>query len=214
MTQLFLSWRWLIITLCISVMSCASTPPANFYTLAPITALEQKTHDAPPSTDSAVAIGLGPVSFPLFLDRPQIVSRTSANQLAVNELERWGGTLQDEFLRVWSENLAQLTGSSRIVILPSELRYPLDVRLSAEILAFEGTPDGQAVLRVRWSLLEPNLEQVRVARESRYQRPVAAPGDTRALLTALSWTLADFSREVAETLKHTPSVSADLPIYR
>ena len=213
MTQLFLNWRRLSLTLLMGLAGCASTPPANFYTLAPITALEFKT-EAPPMTTEPLAIGLGPVSFPLFLDRPQIVSRTSPNQLTLNELDRWGGTLQDDFLRVWSENLARLTGSSRILILPSEIRYPLDVRLSAEILAFEGTPDGQAVLRVRWSVLEPNLDQVRVARESRYQRPVAAPGDTQALLAALSWTLADFSHEVAEALKHIPSVSADLPIYR
>ena len=145
------------------------------------------------------------MTFPLFLDRPQIVSRASANRLSIDELERWGGTLQDDFLRVWSENLALLTGSSRILILPSEIRYPLDVRLSAEILAFEGTAEGQAELRVRWSVLEPNLDQVLLARESRYQRAIAPPGDTQALLAALSLTLADFSREVATALRHIRS---------
>jgi uncharacterized protein len=213
--------RWIPLSLALSIglSGCASTPPSNFYTLAPIPAFEAKSssvdrEDRNDRLDEELAIGLGPVTFPLFLDRPQIVSRASANRLAIDELERWGGTLQDDFRRVWSENLALLTGSSRILILPSEIRYPLDVRLSAEILAFEGTAEGQAELRVRWSVLEPNLDQVLLARESRYQRPIAPPGDTQALLAALSLTLADFSREVAEELRHIPSAWADRPIYR
>lgn len=202
--------RWIPLSLALSIglSGCASTPPSNFYTLAPIPAFETaapskaEREDRNDRLDEELAIGLGPVTFPLFLDRPQIVSRASANRLSIDELERWGGTLQDDFLRVWSENLALLTGSSRILILPSEIRYPLDVRLSAEILAFEGTAEGQAELRVRWSVLEPTLDQVLLARESRYQRAIAQPGDAQALLAALSLTLADFSREVAEALRH------------
>lgn len=202
--------RWIPLSLALSIglSGCASTPPSNFYTLAPIPAFETaapskaEREDRNDRLDEELAIGLGPVTFPLFLDRPQIVSRASANRLSIDELERWGGTLQDDFLRVWSENLALLTGSSRILILPSEIRYPLDVRLSAEILAFEGTAEGQAELRVRWSVLEPTLDQVLLARESRYQRAIAPPGDAQALLAALSLTLADFSREVAEALRH------------
>ncbi|MCK7576039.1 MAG: PqiC family protein [Chromatiales bacterium] len=209
--------RWIPLGLALSIglSGCASTPPSNFYTLAPISAFESEpSNEHGEDRNEDLAIGLGPVTFPLFLDRPQIVSRTSANRLAVNELERWGGTLQDDFLRVWSENLALLTDSSRILILPSEIRYPLDVRLSAEILAFEGTAKGQAVLRVRWSVLEPTLDQVLVARESRYQRAIAPPGDTQALLAALSLALADFSREVAEELRRIQSASAVHPTYR
>ncbi|ADC61305.1 PqiC family protein [Allochromatium vinosum] len=201
--------RWIPLSLALSIglPGCASTPPSNFYTLAPIPAFEAKSSSVDREgrddrLEEELAIGLGPVTFPLFLDRPQIVSRASANRLSIDELERWGGTLQDDFLRVWSENLALLTGSSRILILPSEIRYPLDVRLSAEILAFEGTAEGQAELRVRWSVLEPNMDQVLLTRESRYQRAIAQPGDAQALLAALSLTLADFSREVAEALRH------------
>ena len=202
------------LVLSIGLCGCASTPPANFYTLAPISAFEAQPAAESDRRDAELAIGLGPVTFPLFLDRPQIVSRASANRLTFDELERWGGTLQDDFMRVWSENLSVLTGSSRILILPSEIRYPLDLRLSAEILAFEGTTDGQAVLRVRWSVLEPTLDQVLMARESRYQRAIAPPGDTQARLASLSLTLADFSREVAEALRRIQSAWADHPIYR
>ena len=179
---------------------CASTPPASFYSLSPL----PRTAASVTPEHEALALGLGPVSFPAFLDRPQIVSRTSANQLELDEFDRWGGTLQDDFVRVWGENLGQLLDSSRILILPSEIRYPLDFRVSADVLAFEGTPDGQAQLEVRWSLLDAETAQVLSVRRGSYRRPLAQPRDTGALIAALSAALGDFSRDVAATLRELP----------
>ncbi|WP_295406418.1 PqiC family protein [uncultured Thiocystis sp.] len=193
----------LLVLTVLGLGGCASTPPSSFYLLSALSA----TNEQPIPADSALAIGLGPVSFPVFLDRPQIVTQTAGNRLAVDEFHRWGGTLQDDFMRVWSENLARLLGTSRILVLPSEVRYPLDVRISAEVLAFQGTADDQALLKVRWVILDPNLEQVLAVRESRYQRPLAEPGDENALIDAMSATLADFSREVATLVRDLPSRS-------
>ena len=144
------------------------------------------------------------MSFPAFLDRPQIVSRETHNRLAMDEFHRWGGTLQDDFLRVWSENLSQLLGTSRVLVFPSEIRYPLDVRIAADVLAFERDADGQALLKVRWTLLDGSAEQVRSVRETLYRRPILPPGDANASIAALSQTLADFSQDVAETLRALP----------
>ncbi|MBK5964651.1 hypothetical protein CCR95_11310 [Thiocystis minor] len=195
-----LPWRTLVVLAVLNLGGCATTPPSSFYLLSALSAT-----DGPPiRADSELAIGLGPVSFPVFLDRPQIVTQTAGNRLAVDEFHRWGGTLQDDFMRVWSENLARLLGTSRILILPSEVRYPLDVRIAAEVLAFQGTVDAGALLKVRWVVLDPNLDQVLAVRESRYQRPLAAPGDENALIGALSATLADFSQEVATLVQTLP----------
>lgn len=188
-------WSVLVIAT-LSLAGCASTPPANFYTLSP---LPSETPTTAPTTDG-LGVGLGPVTFPVFLDRPQIVSRETDNRLAIDEFNRWGGTLQDDFLRVWSENLVALLGTSRIIVFPSEIRYRLDFRVAADILAFEGTAEGQALLKVRWSLLDADLNQVLSVREQSYRRAIRPPGDEEALIAALSETLADFSRDVAKTL--------------
>ncbi len=192
---------WPVAALCVALSGCASTPPSSFYTLSPLVG------EGPGETriGGGLGVGLGPVTFPLFLDRPQLVSRATGNRLAVDELQRWGGTLQDDFLRVWSENLAQLLGSSRILIFPSEVRYPLDFRITAEVLAFEGTAEGEALLKVRWAVLDPDLERLLAARESSYRRALAEPRDGDALTAALSAVLADFSREVASVLGDLPS---------
>ena len=179
---------------------CASSPPSSFYTLSPLPAAAGQV--APAGTD--LGIGLGPVTFPAFLDRPQIVSRDSGNRLTLDEYRRWGGTIQDDFLRVWGENLSYLVGTSRIVVFPTEVRSSLDFRIAADVLTFEGTPAGEAVLKVRWAVLDPYLEQGLATYETAYRRPLAAPKDGSALIAAMSATLGDFSKDVAAALKRLP----------
>ncbi len=180
---------------------CASSPPSTFYTLSPLPAVAGQV--TPAGTD--LGIGLGPVTFPAFLDRPQIVSRDGGNRLTLDEYRRWGGTIQDDFLRVWSENLSFLVGTSRVVIFPTEVRYPLDFRVVADVLTFEGTPSGEAVLKVRWAVLDPYLEQGLSTYETAYRQPLAQPRDGSALIAALSAALGDFSKDVAAAVKRLPT---------
>jgi uncharacterized lipoprotein YmbA len=205
---------------------CGTSPPSSFYTLTPIPAASREVSLA----GGLVGIGLGPVTFPAFLDRPQIVSRDSRNRLALDEINRWGGTLQDDFLRVWSENLSYLLGTSRIVIFPSEVRYPLDFRITADVLRFEGTPDGEAVLKVRWAVLDPYLEKALAVNEGTYREHFAEtplqsktagkregePDNRSALIAALSTTLAAFSQDVAAVVGRLPrpvEPTKESPLY-
>ncbi|WP_295452211.1 PqiC family protein [uncultured Thiodictyon sp.] len=184
----------------LSVVGCAGSPPATFYSLRPLAGADARGA----TTGGAIAIGLGPVTFPGFLDRPQIVSRDGTNGLTVDEFNRWGGTLQDDFLRVWSENLGYLLGTGRIVIFPSEIRYPLDFRISADVLSFEGAPAGEAVLKVRWAVLDPRLEQALSVHENSYRRPLRQPADQAALIGAMSAALGAFSEDVAAAVRGLP----------
>lgn len=202
-------WSWSLAALLGSLLlgACASSPPSTFYVLTPL-----KLEASGPALDGGdLAVGLGPVTFPVFLDRPQIVSRETGNRLALDELHRWGGTVQDDFLRVWSENLAMLLGTSRILVFPNAVQYPLDFHLVADILAFERSAEGAALLKVRWSVLDPGSNRVLAVHERVYARAVAVPGDQNALVAALSETLADFSRDVAARLHDLPRPMAEAP---
>ena len=179
---------------------CATSPPSSFYTLTPMRALPDS--GGPPSM--ALGVGLGPVNFPQFLDRPQIVTRDAGNRLAIDEFHRWGGSIQDDFLRVWIENMSALLGTTSVFAFPGEVRIPLAFRVTADVLAFEGTYDGYAVLRARWIVLDHRTDQVLRVEETHYRRPLAEPKDEGALIAAMSETLGDFSRDVAVTLKQLP----------
>jgi len=80
------------------------------------------------------ATGIGPVSFPAFLDRPQLVTRGVPTELWMDELNRWVGSLQDDFPRVPGENLGYLLGTSRILTETADVRYPVDFRVAVDFL--------------------------------------------------------------------------------
>lgn len=203
------------------LLGCASTPPSSFYVLTPIQEASARNGDL---SGGGVSLGLGPVVFPQFLDRPQLVTRGGSNRLDVDEFNRWGGTVQDDFLRVWGENLAHLLGTSRVYVFPTETRVPVDFRITAEVVSFEGVPGGDAVLKVRWALLDSDLEHSLAVREDFYRCPVkidapAASGKTlsskadqqaaaaarsEAVVAAMSRCLGEFSRDVAQVIRTTP----------
>jgi len=184
---------------------CFTTAPSSFYTLNSTLPATKKS--AVPITEQNLAVGIGPVRFPAFLDRPQIVARTTSNQLQVDEFHRWGGSLEDDFLRVLSENLGQLLGTSRILVEPAEIRFPLDLRVVADVLKFEGTPSGDALFKVRWGVLDAYMQQALVIREDTY-RSRAANSEPGAMVAALSETLSAFSRDVAKQLRSLPTTKA------
>jgi uncharacterized lipoprotein YmbA len=198
--------------LVMALAGCAGTPPSTFYTLTPIPEAAGRAGDI---AGGDIAVGLGPVVFPQFLDRPQIVTRGGTNRLVVDEFHRWGGTVQDDFLRVWGENLAYLLGTSRVALFPTESRTVLDFRVPAEVVAFEGAADGVAVLKVRWSVMDDRLRRTFTAREDVYRCPIGGAGvggDTpadiaarnAAVVAAMSRCLGDFSRDVAVVLGTLP----------
>jgi uncharacterized lipoprotein YmbA len=184
----------------IGLAGCASTPPSSFYLLTPLEEAEDRTATL---SNKGVILGIGPVSFPDFLDRPQIVVRAGSNRLELDELSRWGGTLQDGFLRTLGENLAHLLGTANILLYPAEVRFPVDYRVIGNVLRFEGSPNGEAVLKVRWAVVDPYSERPLAIRESVYRSRVSGEG-REALVVALSASLGDFSRDVAETLRQLP----------
>jgi uncharacterized protein len=202
-------WCWPLVWM-LAIAGCAGSPPSTFFSLSPLPAAAGQGA----MTGGALAIGLGPVTFPAFLDRPQIVSRDAGNRLAVDEYNRWGGTIQDDFLRVWSENLAYLVGTSRILLFPSEVRYPLDFRITADILTFEGTPGGEAMLKVRWAVLDPLLERALAVHETTYRQPLRPPADQAALIAAMSAALGAFSEDVAAVLRTLPKPLATRDLDR
>src|SRR5476651_2063711 len=92
--------RLLTVALILSALGGCSDKPTRLYVL---------TADvANPGAASAqgIPIGVGPVTLPKYLDRPQVVTRTASNSLNQADLDQWGGNLADNITRVLATNLA------------------------------------------------------------------------------------------------------------
>jgi uncharacterized lipoprotein YmbA len=187
----------------IIIGACATTsPPVEFYTLSPMLPSAR-----PSPALGQLAIGIGPLEFPEFLDRPQIVSRTGPNRLDVAEFYRWGGSVEGDFLRVLGENLGSLLGTDRIVVYPTEAPFPLDYRITGDVLRFEPSTAGTAVLKARWALVDERSGQVVAVRGAAIERS-AGGADYASQVAALSAALAAFSEEIAAATRRAAKAAA------
>ena len=67
---------------------------------------------------SGIGLGVGPIRMPLYLDRSDIVTRGSSNQVEIADFAQWAGPLQENFSRVLAENLSVLLATDKVGIFP------------------------------------------------------------------------------------------------
>jgi hypothetical protein len=178
---------------------CAGTsPPVNFYVLSPIT--ESAAATAPAGDESRIAIGVGPVKLPDYLDRSQIVTRSSPNKLKVAAFDRWAESLKSSFPRVLTENLSALLNTNQVAIFPWRNAISVEYQVIVDVVQFDAESGGNAVLIARWSILGDRGNKMYMLKRSTI---TVSPNtdDYAELVSAQSQTLAEFSREIAEAIK-------------
>lgn len=174
----------------VALAGCASSP-AHFYTLSAV---------APPSsTASKIAVAVGPVSIPADVDRPQIVVSTSANQVSVDDFNRWASPLQDNLARVIAENLVALLGTPRVTLFPQTLGADPDYRVQIEIRNFESVPGKSAALDAVWTVRRTRDGKTETGRTSARETVDGTGYD--ALAAAHSRGVARLSRDIADVVR-------------
>ncbi|AAU90523.1 putative lipoprotein [Methylococcus capsulatus str. Bath] len=174
---------------------CGTSPDTRFYVLSAV----QEPARALAGQEREIALGVGPVELPEYLDRPQIVTRRDPNELQLAEFDKWAESLKDGVTQVLAENLATRLPSRKVVTYPWKRSAQVDYQLVVKVTRFEGS-GGEAVLSVRWSVSSGDGKTELLVRESRYAEP-AAGTDYRATVAAMNRALARFSRDVAEAVR-------------
>lgn len=149
---------------------------------------------------SGIAVGLGPVAIPAYLDRNEMVSREAANQLRVDARHSWGAPLDQEIQRVLGENLSRLLASERVIVWPWSRHREISMRIPVQVLKFEPIAGKGVVLVARWELLSPDATQVLLSRQSEIVEPIpeAGPGPYAA---GMSRALAVLAGQIAESVR-------------
>lgn len=190
--------RKLFATLIAVVMlaGCARTEPISYYQLSS----RQDAAGLPGGglTGESFTLGLGPVQLPEYLERIQLVNRTSANRLQIVNSQRWAEPLAAGLPRVLGEDLALLLGNARILNHPWPRSRPVDRQVVVNLLQFEGGHDGTALLTARWTVLDGAGTVLLDGQRSRFQ--VAATPGAESLTAALSEAIWLFAGEIAAAL--------------
>jgi len=176
---------------------CGSTQPSRFYTLYPLGDL--KTEQQATSSGHNISVAVGPVEIPDYLNRPQIAIRTSQNELALSEFDRWAGSLREDVARVLSENLSRLMAPDQISVVEWGWGGDYDYKVAVDISQFDVMQDDKVLLKADWALIGKNGTTIIVRRES-VTEPVG--GQTyEAKVSSMSKALETLSRGIASEAK-------------
>lgn len=193
--------RALLMTGMALFLAGCSSPPTRYYVLAPMP-------ESAPAAGREIAVGLGPVELPDYLDRPQIVTREGQNELNLAEFDQWGEPLQDNVAQVLAENLAALLPSRKVAVYPWKRSNPVDVQVSVKVIHFERREGGEAFLSVRWSLNDGSGKEL-ASRESRYSERASGDG-YGATVAAMNRALLRFSRDLATAVRDAHGAATPL----
>lgn len=174
---------------------CTPSVTLNHYTLSSHAIRDSKT----PQTEAfAQSVGLGPVTLPEMVDRPQLVLRTSAHRVVLAETHRWAGPLRIELARVLADNLAALLGSRSIPSYPQRGAEHADVRVSVDVQRFESILGKTATIAAIWTVQWANGTQR--TDSASVQEPISDESYD-ALVAAHSRALMTLSQNIASTIR-------------
>jgi uncharacterized lipoprotein YmbA len=178
--------------------------PTRFYVLEGVPRPSAAVPPAQPGR--GLAIGVGPVTLPRYLERPSIVTRRGM-ELDVAEFDQWGEPLSESVPRAIAANLATLLGTERVVVFPWPGATTIDRQAVVDVLRFDGQLGGDVLLEARWRILGPEKNEL-LLRHSALTEAAGEPGYP-ALVAAMSRSVAALSREIADAVKALPAPRAD-----
>lgn len=126
---------------------CGGSPAVRHYLIAPVAGTGHAT-----ALHAGVVIGIGPVSVPDYLSRPQMALRTSASTVEYRAGERWAEPFAENVRRVLRENLVTALPGTVVRAYPWPRGEAVDYQVEVEITRFDADAGGVVALEGNWSL--------------------------------------------------------------
>lgn len=181
---------------------CARSAAINYYILHSMEGPAPQTKAAGPGQCMVVAVG--PVNIPAYLDRPQIVTRSSPDTLEYSEYDRWAEPLDKNLARVLADDLSARLGDAQVCVFPWPGSMPVRYQVTLNIVHLEKISDSKVSLDASWSVLGNNGKKLLVMRRSNVIEPLEAAAGFRAVASAESRAVEALSREIAAVIESLP----------
>lgn len=180
-----------VFTLTVFLMGCGSTPPSRFYTLSAASGTA--------AGSSKLSVLVGPVAVPALVDRPQIVVDAGANQVRLDDFNRWAAPLQSAIARVVADNLVAMLGTPRVTLSSQTLSADADFRATIDVQSFQSAPGDAATLDAVWTVRRIKDGKSETGRTT--AREPVAEKSYDALAAAHSRALARLSQDIAAAVR-------------
>jgi len=190
----------MFLLMCLVMAGCISfearPDSTRFFALTSLPRTSQRGQDG--AETNGLALGIGPIKIPGYLDRPQLVTRISQNRFAISENDRWAEPLDENFLRVLSLDISILLQTDRIVAYPWEKSQQPKYQVQVEVLRFEPNAEQSIELWVRWSIIDSAKKTITV-KESYLTRP-ARDKSIETSVASMSEAVGDLSKQIASAI--------------
>jgi uncharacterized protein len=189
---------WLFVIAGCSILS-PQPDRTKFFVLTAVTdAGATGTPPAAANGTSDLVIGVGPIGFPDYLRRPEVVTRTSPTTVEISDVDRWAEPLDGAFARVLSEDMSRLLGTQRMVTYPWYQSNRVDYQVECNVIHFETGSKGGSQLHVQWSIRD-GAGKLLIARESDITDTEASSDKSPS--ASLSRDLGNVSQQIATQIK-------------
>jgi uncharacterized lipoprotein YmbA len=206
MPLLFLRIRIVLFFILAGIFLCGclttTTPATRFYLLNPLGPGENLTSEI--DLKDELSVEVASLRLPQYLERPQIVTRSSKNRLELAEYHQWGGNLRKNMMRVLAQNLSRLLATPHIAISPHRPTISPDFRVELEVMQFERDFDEQVRLSAQWRLSRGKDLKLLTTRITDLASPVSRKkGDFEHTVSAMSKLFGELSQIIgSEILKY------------
>lgn len=139
--------RLLTAGILVFLVGCFRSPNSTFYALT-----SQRTAGAEALSPTGISVAVTSVGFPQYLDDPRILVRSNGTVIDRLEYDRWAEDLDRNFTRVLVDDIAHNVQSSNVFSASTYDLRPATYQLQCEVMQFDVSDRGDAVLKVRWAL--------------------------------------------------------------
>jgi len=186
-------------SICMLTACAGNKRPTQYYLLKPLQAENLQQQQRAGEREGNI-IGIGPISLPKYLDRPQIITFTGDYTISISEFHQWAEPLQNNLTRVLIESLSVLLPNNRFEVYPWRSSIETRHQIAITIDHFDLNPN-IALLSAHW-VIETGRNNPSQQRHSTSIKKSLPDTQYESKISALSQLLVLLSTEIAESIKN------------
>ena len=125
---------------------------------------------------TGVAVGVGPLNLPTYVDRAELVFQNGANRFEIPAKVRWAGALQDNFGQVLAADIGRHLNSGNVVANPAPSETRFRYRVSVTVRQFHAVSGQGAILDAAWRVEDAASRQVLHNGNGSFTSPINGDG--------------------------------------